>query len=59
VRRIDQAAKEKFTKLDLSGFGLEKLPPEINKWAHLTGLNLNGDQITFIPQALRYLLNLT
>jgi hypothetical protein len=59
VRRIDQAAKEKFTELDLSGLGLEKLPPEIGKWAHLTGLNLSGNQITFIPQALGYLSNLT
>ncbi len=50
VRRIDQAAKEKFTQLDLSGLGLEKLPPEIGKWAHLTGLNLSSNQITSIPE---------
>jgi Leucine-rich repeat (LRR) protein len=57
VRRIDQTAKKKFTELDLSGLGLEKLPPEIGNWAHLTGLNLSGNQITCIPQALGYLFN--
>jgi internalin A len=31
VRRIDQAAEEKLTELDLSGLDLEELPPEIGK----------------------------
>jgi len=31
VRRIDRAAEEKLTQLDLAGLGLEELPPEIGK----------------------------
>ena len=58
VRRIDQAAKEKLTELDLSGIGLEELPPEIGKYTHLTGLNLSNNQITCIPEALGQLSNL-
>jgi len=58
VRRIDQAAKEKLTELDLSGIGLEELPPEIGKYTHLTGLNLSNNQITCIPEALGPLSNL-
>jgi hypothetical protein len=37
--RIDQAAKEKLAGLNLSGLGLEELPPEIGKCTHLTELN--------------------
>ena len=32
VRRIDQAAEEKLTQLDLAGLGLEELPPQIGKY---------------------------
>jgi hypothetical protein len=35
-RRIDQAVEEKLTGLDLSGLGLEELPPQIGKCIHLT-----------------------
>ena len=37
--RIDQAAKEKLAGLNLSGLGLEELPPEIGKCTHLTRLD--------------------
>ncbi|MEG4348160.1 COR domain-containing protein [Microcoleus sp. LAD1_D3] len=40
VRRIDQAAEEKLTELDLSGLGLEELPPEISKCTQLETLVL-------------------
>ena len=40
VRRIDQAAEEKLTELDLSGLGLEELPPEIGKCTQLETLVL-------------------
>ena len=40
VRRIDQAAEEKLTQLDLAGLGLEELPPEIGKCARLERLVL-------------------
>jgi hypothetical protein len=35
VRRIDQAAKDKLTELDLSGIGLKELPSAIGKCMHL------------------------
>ncbi|MEG4627501.1 COR domain-containing protein [Microcoleus sp. w1-18aA5] len=40
VRRIDRAAEEKLTELDLSGLGLEELPPEIGKCTQLETLVL-------------------
>ena len=40
VRRIDQAAEEKLTELDLSGLDLEELPPEIGKCTQLETLVL-------------------
>jgi internalin A len=40
VRRIDQAAEEKLTQLDLSGLDLEELPPEIGKCTQLETLVL-------------------
>ncbi|MBD1827893.1 leucine-rich repeat domain-containing protein [Microcoleus vaginatus GB1-A2] len=40
VRRIDQAAEENLTELDLSGLDLEELPPEIGKCTQLETLML-------------------
>ncbi|WP_445175768.1 leucine-rich repeat protein [Microcoleus sp.] len=40
VRRIDRAAEEKLTQLDLSGLDLEELPPEIGKCTQLETLVL-------------------
>ncbi|MEG4069104.1 COR domain-containing protein [Microcoleus sp. Pol11C2] len=40
VRRIDQAAEEKLTQLDLAGLELEELPPEIGKCTQLETLVL-------------------
>jgi len=40
VRRIHRAAEEKLTQLDLSGLGLEELPPEIGKCTQLETLVL-------------------
>ncbi|MEG4075037.1 leucine-rich repeat domain-containing protein [Microcoleus sp. Pol14D4] len=40
VRRIDQAAEENLTELDLSGLDLEELPPEIGKCTQLETLVL-------------------
>jgi internalin A len=34
-RRIEQAAAEGWTELDLAGLGLEELPPEIGKYTQL------------------------
>ena len=40
VRRIDRAAEEKLTELDLSGLDLEELPTEIGKCTQLETLVL-------------------
>ncbi|MEG4628778.1 leucine-rich repeat domain-containing protein [Microcoleus sp. AR_TQ3_B6] len=40
VRRIHRAAEENLTQLDLSGLGLEELPPEIGKCTQLETLVL-------------------
>ena len=42
VRRIERAAEEKLTKLDLAGLGLEELPPEIGKYTPLERLVLGN-----------------
>jgi hypothetical protein len=50
VRRIDQAAEEKLTELNLSGLDLKKLPSEVVKYTHLKGLLLG---ITILPPRIR------
>src|SRR4028118_1056085 len=68
VRRIDQAAEEKLTELDLSGLDLEELPPEIGKCTQLETLLLGkwekekrklvGNKLTEFPDAVLQLTNL-
>ena len=68
VRRIDRAAEEKLTQLDLSGLGLEELPPEIGKCTQLETLLLGkweeeqkewvGNELTKFPDAVLQLTNL-
>ena len=62
VRRIDRAAQEKLTQLDLSGLDLEELPPEIGKCTQLETLLLGkwheekkawvGNKLTEFPDAV-------
>ncbi len=59
LRRIDIAAAEQLTQLDLARLGLKELPPEIGKLSNLTQLNLSRNQITEIPEVLGKLSNLT
>ena len=40
LRLIDKAAAEKWTTLDLAGYGLSELPPEIGKLTNLKTLVL-------------------
>jgi len=42
VRRIDQAAEEKLTQLDLAGLGFEELLPEMGKCPPLERLVLGN-----------------
>ena len=67
VRRIDEAAEEKVTQLDLSGLDLEELPPEIGKCTQLETLVLGkweekwkrvGNKLTEFPEAVLQLINL-
>src|SRR6476469_3748016 len=68
VRRIDQAAEEKLTQLDLSWLDLEELPPEIGKCTQLETLVLAkfdgekskwvGNKLTEFPDAVLQLTNL-
>ncbi|EGK89151.1 GTPase [Microcoleus vaginatus PCC 9802] len=68
VRRIHRAAEEKLTQLDLSGLGLEELPPEIGKCTQLEMLVLAkfdeetmqwvGNKLTKFPDAVLQLTNL-
>ena len=68
VRRIHRAAEENLTQLDLSGLGLEELPPEIGKCTQLETLLLGkfdeekrkwvGNKLTEFPDAVLQLSNL-
>src|SRR6476661_7669372 len=68
VRRIDQAAEEKLTQLDLSWLDLEELPPEIGKCTQLETVVLAkfdgekskwvGNKLTEFPDAVLQLTNL-
>jgi small GTP-binding protein len=66
VRRIHRAAEEKLTELDLSGLGLEELPPEIGKCTQVEKLVLGkfekrklvGNKLTEFPDAVLQLTNL-
>ncbi|MEG3934151.1 MULTISPECIES: leucine-rich repeat domain-containing protein [unclassified Microcoleus] len=69
VRRINQAAEEKLTQLDLSGLDLEELPPEIGKCTQLETLRLGEkfyeekrelvrNKLTEFPDAVLQLTNL-
>ena len=42
VRRINQAAEENLTELDLAGLGFEELPPQIGKYPPLERLVLGN-----------------
>jgi len=59
VERIEEAAKNKTVELDLSGYELTSLPPEIVKLANLTQLGLCNNQLTSLPPEILKLTNLT
>ncbi|MCC5651729.1 leucine-rich repeat domain-containing protein [Nostoc sp. XA013] len=55
---IEQAAKDKVTKLDLSGKGLTTLPPEIGQLTNLQSLYLSSNQLSTLPPEFGQLTNL-
>ena len=59
LSKINQAAVEEASELDLSGLGLKSLPPQVGNLANLTFLNLEYNELTALPSEIGYLTNLT
>ncbi|MEH2259491.1 COR domain-containing protein [Nostoc sp.] len=55
---IEQAARKKLTKLDLSGRGLTTLPPKIGQLTNLQTLYLYNNQLSSLPPEIGQLTNL-
>ena len=58
LERIEKAFRLQETELDLSGWGLEELPPEIGRLVWLENLNLESAGITSLPKEIGLLKNL-
>jgi TIR domain-containing protein/Leucine Rich Repeat (LRR) protein len=58
LERIDKAFRLRETELDLSGWGLERLPPEIGKLVWLEKLELESAGIKSLPKEIALLKNL-
>ncbi|MDQ1591741.1 MAG: internalin [Pyrinomonadaceae bacterium] len=56
---IENAAKEDWTKLDLTNNKLTSLPPEIAKLTGLIDLDLSGNKLTSLPSEITRLTGLT
>ena len=54
---ITKAGDEGRTTLDLSGKGLECLPPEIGNLTSLTELNLESNDLTELPPEIKKLVD--
>ena len=59
ISRINQAAVEEASELDLSGLGLKSLPPQVGNLANLTFLNLEYNELTALPSEIGNLTSLT
>src|SRR5437667_270441 len=57
-RRIQQAAKNGRTSLDLSRLGLTSIPPEIGQLTQLARLSLSNNQLTSVPPEIGQLRQL-
>ncbi|MEH2420803.1 MAG: COR domain-containing protein [Nostoc sp.] len=55
---IEQAVRDKVTKLDLSGEGLTTLPPEIGQLTNLRSLHLENNQLSRLSPEIVQLTNL-
>jgi len=59
LERINRAARDEETDLDLSGEGITELPAEIGQLTNLTTLDLRSNQLTELPAEIGQLTNLT
>jgi GTPase SAR1 family protein len=58
LQLIDQAARESWNELDLSGKQLEYLPPEVESLSKLQELNLSYNNFVYLPPEIGTLKNL-
>ncbi|MEA3324993.1 MAG: leucine-rich repeat domain-containing protein, partial [Euryarchaeota archaeon] len=59
LQKIEKAARDRATVLDLQGNYLTTLPPEIGKLTSLTTLNLSYNPLTALPPEIGELTSLT
>lgn len=58
LQRIEEAQTSGVVMLDLSGLGLESLPPEIGQLVNLEMLDVSENQLSSLPPEIDNLLNL-
>jgi internalin A len=58
IQKIERAAAENATELNLSGMGLTEVPPEIAQLVNLQTLVLSVNKISVIPDSIAQLVNL-
>ena len=58
LEKIERAARERATRLDLEGNELHELPPEIGQLTNLQRLDLRGNQLSELPPEIGQLTNL-
>ena len=58
LRQIEEATDARDTELDLSGLGLEILPPEIGQVSSLQSLDLTRNQLATLPDSIGQLSSL-
>jgi len=59
LKTIEKARRERWTKLDLSGEKLTRVPEQLGRLKNLTTLRLDNNQLTGVPEQLGQLKNLT
>ena len=52
IRRIEEARKNRATKLNLSGLGIIELDDSISQMSELQNLDLSDNQLTRLPESI-------